>query len=86
MRENISKFSESVFSIFTLLAVVGGGVVFVMFVLGILIGGETGTSLAVNAKSTVMPMFIRFAAVAVLAGLINYYSTGDHALTMDDNN
>ncbi|MDR7869364.1 MAG: hypothetical protein RIN55_00795 [Tissierellaceae bacterium] len=84
MREKIEKFVESAFSIFTIIAVIGGGIVFVMFVLGIIIGGPTGTSLAVNAKSVVMPIFIRCAAVAVLAGLIHYYATGKHALTMDE--
>lgn len=85
MREKLEKFVQSVFSIFTLVAVLGGGVVFIMFVLGIIIGGPTGNSLALNAKNVVMPMFIRTATIAVLAGLINYYATGQHALTMDDN-
>ena len=84
MRESIQKFVKNVFSVATLIAVLGGGVVFVMFLAGIIIGGDSGTSLAVNAKNIVMPYFIRCAAVAVLAGLIHYYASGEHALTMEE--
>ncbi|MFY9214785.1 MAG: hypothetical protein ACOXZT_06705 [Tissierellaceae bacterium] len=84
MRESIMKFVQNLFSIATLIAVLGGAVVFTMFLVGIIIGGDSGTSLAVNAKGIVMPYFIRCAAVAVLAGLIHYYASGEHALTMDE--
>lgn len=85
MKEKIRRIVESIFSIFVLIAVVGGGIVFLMFTLGIIIGGPTGESLAVNAKNVVMPIFIRCGAVAVAAGLAHYYTTGQHALTMEDN-
>lgn len=84
MRESIGKLTKSIFSIFIMLAIAGGGVVFIMFILGIIIGGSTGTSLAVNVKNVVMPQFIRFAAIAVFAGLIDYYLTGKHALTVEE--
>lgn len=84
MKDTILKASQSLFSIFILLAVAGGGIVFMMFVIGIIIGGPTGNSLAVSAKNTVMPIFIRSAALAVFAGLIYYYTSGEHTLTMDD--
>ena len=85
MKESLEKFIKSVFSIFVLIAIIGGGIVFLMFVVGIIIGGDTGNSLALSAKNTMMPMFIRSATIAVLAGLIHYYVLGEHALTMDDN-
>lgn len=84
MKVKLEKIIESLFSIFVIIAIIGGGVVFLMFVVGIILGGETGNALAVSAKSTVMPMFIRSATVAVLLGLIHYYIIGEHALTMED--
>ena len=85
MREKIQKITRSLFSLIIILAIAGGGVVFIMFILGIIIGGSTGNSLALSARNTVMPLFIRSAAIGVLMGLINYYASGNHALTMDDN-
>ena len=85
MREGILKITRSLFSLFIIIAIAGGGIVFIMFILGLVIGGSTGNSLALNAKDTVMPLFIRSAAIAVLMGLINYYASGKHALTMDEN-
>lgn len=85
MKESLEKFIKAAFSIFVLIAIIGGGIVFLMFVAGIIIGGDTGNSLALSASKTMMPIFIRCAAIAVLAGLIHYYVLGEHALTMDDN-
>lgn len=85
MRDSLQKLIESLFSIFLIIAIVGGGIIFLMFVAGIIVGGTTGNFLAVTAKDTMLPMFIRAAAIAVLLGLLQYYVIGEHALTMDEN-
>jgi hypothetical protein len=85
MKEALENIGKSIFSIFTLITLIGGGVVFIMFIIALIIGGDTATFLSLMAKNTVMPMFIRSAAVAVLCGLITYYTSGNHDLTMNDN-
>ncbi len=85
MRDSLQKLIESLFSIFLIIAIVGGGIILLMFVAGIIVGGTTGNFLAVTAKDTMLPMFIRAAAIAVLLGLLQYYVIGEHALTMDEN-
>jgi hypothetical protein len=39
MREKLQNIVSAVFSVFTLIAILGGGVVFLMFVLSLVIGG-----------------------------------------------
>ncbi|HLS52340.1 MAG TPA: hypothetical protein VK031_00065 [Tissierellaceae bacterium] len=84
MRKQIQKIVESIFSLSLIIAILGGGVIFCMFIIGIIIGGSTGESLAVSASKVVMPYFIRSAAIAVLCGLISFYTTGKHTLSLDE--
>lgn len=83
MRNKLKRLFESLFSIFIIIAIIGGGVVFMMFVAGIILGGNLGNLLALSTRNVVMPVFIRFAAIAVLLGLLHHYIVGEHALTMD---
>ncbi len=75
---------QSIFSIATMFAVAGGFVVFLLFFVAIIIGGETGESMALFANKGLMPYFIRGASVASFAGLIYFYMTKEHALTMTE--
>lgn len=84
MRNFLNNIGKSVFSIFIMIAIAGGGVIFAMFLVAIIIGGEVGNTLALSAKSTVMPIFIRCAAVSMVGGLLKFYASGSHELTMDD--
>jgi hypothetical protein len=85
MRDRLSKLIESLFSIFLIIAILGGGVVFLMYILGIIVGGNFGNILALNARNVMIPFFIRSAAIAILLGLIHHYVTGEHTLTLDEN-
>lgn len=84
MRKQIQKIVESIFSLSLIIAILGGGVIFTMFVIGIIVGGSTGESLAVSASSVVMPYFIRAAAIAMFCGLISFYITGQHTLSLEE--
>lgn len=84
MREKTSKIGESVFSLFIILSLLGGAVVFFSFVISIIIGGEAGQNLAVMTKSEIMPVFIIFATIAMAGGLIQSYSDDEHSLTLKD--
>lgn len=84
MKDKIERIIESLFSIFIILAVLGGGVIFIMFMLALIIGGGTGEVLATKASKQIMPYFIRSAAIAMFFGLIWFYIHGRHALSLNE--
>lgn len=84
MKNKIENLLETVFSISLMIAIFGGGIVFLMFIAALIIGGDSGGSLAVNASKSIMPYFIRLAAIAVLSGLIKIYIRGEHELSLQD--
>ena len=83
MKDKLHNSASVVFSLFTITAIFGGGLIFAMFVGAIIIGGETGQMIATSAKNTVMPFFIRSASIGVFAGLISFYISGEHSLSLD---
>lgn len=83
MKKRIEGIVSAIFSLFILIAILGGGVVFLMFAAALVVGGELGSSIAVSAKSLVMPYFIRAATIGTLAGLVSFYLTGLHALSIE---
>ncbi|SCZ79921.1 hypothetical protein [Acidaminobacter hydrogenoformans] len=83
MKKRIEDVVSAIFSIFILIAILGGGIVFLMFAAALIVGGEMGSSIAVSAKSVVMPYFIRAATIGTLAGLVSFYLTGLHALSIE---
>lgn len=84
MKENIQRFLRNIFSITLMIAIFGGGVIFIMFVVSLIIGGTSGESLALSAANYIMPVFIRLASIAVLSGLVWIYLKGRHSLSMED--
>lgn len=83
MKDNFENFLSSTFSFFILLAIFGGGLVFILFVLALILGGQTGTNLAVSASTTIMPYFIKSAGISIIAGLLWIYSKKAHILTLE---
>lgn len=86
MKNLSNKVINYLFSIFISLAIFGGGVVFLMFVIALVFGGEVGNSLALMVKNETMPLFIRFASIGTLAGLIVSYINNNHELTIEEKN
>ncbi|MEW8973666.1 MAG: hypothetical protein AB2375_05665 [Tissierellaceae bacterium] len=84
MREKLEKSVRSIFSITLIIAILGGGVIFFMFIVALIMGGTLGESLATNASKIIMPYFIRFASISVLAGLVSFYITGEHTLSLNE--
>ncbi len=85
MTKLLNNIGKSIFSIFIMITIAGGGIVFAVFVLALILGGEVGNSLALLAKGTLMPIFIRCAAISMAGGLLKFYASGNHELTMEDN-
>ncbi len=82
MRNKIENFLKEIFSIFIMMAIFGGGIIFLMFMVAIVLGGAQGAKIALLAKDLVMPFFIRFASIGVLAGLIYSYLRKSHGLSL----
>ena len=86
MKNKIETIIENIFSLSLIVAILGGGIIFLMFVIGLIIGGANGELLAVNASTKIMPYFIRLASISVFSGLIWTYMKGQHSLSMEDKN
>ncbi len=82
MKNNFENLLSSLFSFFILIAILGGGIIFLLFLVALLLGGETGANLAISTSTTIMPYFIKSATIAVLAGLVSMYARGMHTLTL----
>lgn len=82
MRDTVENLLSRLFSLFILIAISGGGLIFILFVIALILGGKTGENLATSAASTVMPYFIKAAAIAMVAGLATMYANGMHTLTL----
>lgn len=75
---------KSIFSIFLLIAIAGGSVIFFMFVIALILGGNAGKTLAISAKEVIIPYFIRSAAIAIFAGLFSLYVSKSHQLSLEE--
>lgn len=84
MRNKIKKALKEIFSLSLIISIFGGGVIFVMFVIAFIIGGTSGGNLSVMAAETIMPVFIRLAAIAIASGLASIYIDGKHTLSMKE--
>lgn len=81
----MKKFTEFInycYGIAAMLALAIGAVVFFVFVAGLIVGGPTGTKIAVTAKSWMM-FGIKVASVSTFLGLVNIYLNKSHTLTID---
>lgn len=83
IKDKLENILKSVFSIFIMIAIAGGAVIFLMFLIGIIMGGKGGETLAVNASKIYLPYFIKSASIAVISGLILFYISDSHALSLE---
>jgi len=79
MMGNIFK---NIYTVITFITIGIGLIVAIIFLLGIIIGGQFGTTLAV-AAGEIITWAIILAALAVLAGIIYIYIDKQHSLTID---
>ena len=84
MRKNIESILTSIFSIGIMISIVGGAIIFLMYVAAVVLGGATGESMAVNASKVYMPYFIKAASIGTIAGLLLFYIKKDHLLSLEN--
>ncbi|KIX13915.1 hypothetical protein [Dethiosulfatarculus sandiegensis] len=78
------KSLKAVFSASVLLSVLGGAVMFLLFIIAMLMGGEKGQDLALFARNSFLPWVIRLATLGVGAGLLGFYLGEGHSLSLKD--
>ncbi|ARI76354.1 hypothetical protein [Halobacillus mangrovi] len=81
MKKAVIKLFENLYGWIAFLTMALGVLTATMFGISFIIGGGTGESIAVIA-GTLMSWGIRFAAIAMLIGLVYTYMTKQHSLTL----
>jgi hypothetical protein len=61
---------------------IAGGLAFFGFLIALIIGGESATSLAVFIHKQYFPVVIRISSIIIFVGLISMYITNKHALSL----
>lgn len=84
MREKLESVLTNIFGIFISISVLGGILIFLTYVVGMIVGGELGASFMVTAWKSWVPYFIKSATIGVLAGLLLFYVTGKHSLSLKE--
>ncbi|MGE5484901.1 MAG: hypothetical protein ACM3X4_07795 [Ignavibacteriales bacterium] len=80
--KNLTEFVNYCYGIAAMLALGVGAVVFFVFVAGLVVGGPTGTKLAITAKNWMM-FGIKIASLSTFLGIVNIYLNKSHTLTID---
>lgn len=81
-KQQLENILRSIFSIFIMIAIAGGVIVFLIFLAAMIMGGKGGEAMASNVTKTYMPYFIKASSIAVLSGLLLFYLGGTHALSL----
>ena len=82
MKAKLTNLLVNIFGVFVSISILGGVLVFVAYMIGIIVGGDSGTALMATAHSKWVPYFIKTAASAVMIGLVVFYVTGKHTLSL----
>ena len=83
-KKQIENFLRSIFSIFIMVAIAGGAIIFILFIVALFMGSETGGKLAVDINNVYLPYFIKSASVAIISGLLIFYLSDTHALSLNN--
>jgi len=83
IKKKLEDVLKSIFSIFIMIAMAGGAIIFLMFFVAIIMGGKGGEALAVSASKIYLPYFIKSASIAVISGLLLFYISDSHALSLE---
>lgn len=82
MIKQLEAFLKAVFSIFIMIAIAGGVITFFIFMAALIIGGKGGEKMAVDAAKVYLPYFIKSASLAVMSGLLLFYISNSHTLSL----
>ena len=81
MKEKIIKVLKMIFGYGITIALFGGGLSFVGYMVALCIGGTAAEALCVFIYKQYLPVIIYISTTMILLGLIIMYLSKDHALT-----
>ncbi|MFZ7102518.1 MAG: hypothetical protein ACOWWO_07660 [Peptococcaceae bacterium] len=81
MKEQLNKVSSALFAVLIIIGVGLGAVAFVLFVIGLVLGGNGGAAISIIGGKLIN-YGIRISSVGILFGLIKIYTDGYHYLTL----
>lgn len=83
MKKNkVSEVLNIIFGWGVYVVLIAGGLAFFGFLAGIIIGGESATSLAVFLHKQYFPVVIRISSIVIMLGLASMYISNKHALSL----
>ncbi len=82
MREKIYNVLTRIYSIVMMIAFFGGILPLIPFIVAIIIGGETGSAIALFLYNDFYPWVIAAASIAIVIGLIAMYVGGKSSLSV----
>lgn len=80
MNKKISNIAEKMFAVSMIISLLGSTIVLLLVVVATIF---SLSNIVLFATNTIMPWCIRFAAFALLNGLLKLYITKEHQLKMD---
>lgn len=83
MKEKVVSFLHKLFFVACAAVTLGGLVVFVMVVIGTIIGGESGTNIILAAQKQVVPIYEWIMGGGVFVGIISMYLSKTYAYKME---
>ncbi len=81
-RNKITEVLNTIFGWGIYCVLIAGGLAFFGFLAGIIIGGESATSLAVFLHKQYFPVVIRISSIIIMLGLVSMYISNKHALSL----
>ncbi len=84
MKEKLKKISDIfklIFGYGIMIVLFAGGLTFFGYVIALIIGGETATTICTWIYKSFMPVMIKTSTILILFGLLTMYLAGEKALT-----
>lgn len=83
MKDKVVTFMHKLFFVALALVTLGGLIVFVMVVIGTIMGGEAGSAVILDAQAKVVPIYEWIMGIAVFVGIISMYLSKTYAYKME---
>lgn len=78
---DIKNLLKNLYGLAVSMSLFGGIIVFIILLVGIIVGGNQGESIMLSVNHLV-PILIKLAAIAIIIGVVIMYITNNHSLTL----
>ncbi len=81
--KKIASVLKTIFGYGIMICLFGGGLTFFGYVVALIIGGDTATTICAVIYEKIIPVIIYLSTIMVVLGLVAMYLDGEKALTTD---